>query len=131
MGVTYLLDTHVVLWLIGEPDRVPAHVRSSVADPSVAVLVSSVCAMEVATKTRIGRLPDVGLVAAWSRRVRDIGARELPLTTDAALTAGSMDWEHRDPFDRLLAAQAIHESATLVTADRAFLDLPAPRLLTW
>lgn len=131
MGVTYLLDTHVLLWLIGQPDRVPANVRQLLADIENRLLASVVSAMEIATKTRLGKLPDVGLLASWSRRLADIGADELVLTDAHAITAGSMTWNHRDPFDRLLAAQAIHESAVLVTVDRAFAGLPAPQTMTW
>lgn len=131
MGVTYLLDTHVLLWLLGDVDRVPTTVRQELGDRDHVLLVSAVSAMEVATKTRLGKLPEVGLLGAWSRRISDIGARELALTTEHALTAGGMGWAHRDPFDRLLVAQAIHEGATFVTVERAFDGLPAPRLLTW
>ncbi len=131
MGVRYLLDTHVVLWLIGEPSRVPVAIRDRLADREAELLVSSVSAMEVATKTRLGKLVDVGLLADWSRRMSDIGALELDLTSGPAITAGTMGWEHRDPFDRLLAAQAIHERAVLVTVDSVFKGLPAPNILTW
>lgn len=131
MGVSHLLDTHVLLWLLARPSRVPADVRDRLADRSSTLLVSSVSAMEVATKTRIGKLPDVGLVQAWSRRMDDLGAEELPLTADAALAAGTMDWSHRDPFDRMLAAQAVLEGAVLVSVDTAFHGLPGLRLLTW
>lgn len=131
MGVSHLLDTHVLLWIIGEPSRVPVRIRRRLADRETTLLVSSVSAMEVATKTRLGKLADVGLLDAWSRRVADIGATELDLTSDHAVTAGTMAWQHRDPFDRLLAAQAIHESAVLVTVDPVFAGLPAPSVLTW
>lgn len=131
MGVSHLLDTHVLLWLIGDPKRVPTKVRRRLAERDTPLLVSSVSAMEVATKTRLGKLPDVGLVEAWSRRVADIGATELDLTSSHAITAGTMAWAHRDPFDRLLAAQAIHEGAVLVTVDAIFTGLPAPSVLTW
>lgn len=127
----YLLDTHVLLWLLGQPERVPSHVRETLADPGANLLVSAVSAMEIATKTRIGKLPDVGVVQAWPRRLEDIGAVEVPLTGLHTTTAGSMPWAHRDPFDRLLASVAIHENAVLVTVDSAFLGLPAPTLLTW
>lgn len=127
----YLVDTHVFLWLVGSPDKVPETTHAALADPDNELLVSAVSAMEVATKTRLGKLPDSGLLATWERRVVEIGATDLPLATAAALTAGTMAWEHRDPFDRLLAAQAIHEAAVFVTVDRAFAHLSAPQVLTW
>lgn len=129
--MTYLLDTHVLLWLLGAPERVPDHVRDRLADLRTGLLVSAASALEVATKTRLGKLEDLGLVASWTRRVEELQATELGITSVHALTAGSMPWEHRDPFDRLLAAQAIHEGATLVTVDRAFRGLPAPQTLMW
>ncbi|AKU15537.1 type II toxin-antitoxin system VapC family toxin [Luteipulveratus mongoliensis] len=131
MGVSYLVDTHVLLWLLGSPDRVPAGVRETLSDPTVALHVSAASALEVATKTRTGKLQAVGLVESWDRRLSDIGVTELTVTSEHALMAGSMTWEHRDPFDRLLVAQAVIEGLVLVTVDRAMTGLPAPRVLTW
>lgn len=129
MGVTHLLDTHVLLWLIGDPGKLTDKVRSTLADRSNRLLVSAASAMEVATKTRIGKLSAPGLMESWSHRLADIGADELAVTSEHALLAGSMAWEHRDPFDRLLVAQGIVESAVLVTRDEAISGLPAPRIL--
>ena len=118
MGVSYLLDTHVFLWLLGDPLRVPPHVLEAVRQPRARLLVSAVSAFEVSTKHRIGKLPGVGpLLFDWDRRVAAMKAEELPLLTRHALLAGALEWEHRDPFDRLLVAQAIQEDATLVTSD--------------
>lgn len=132
MGVSYLLDTHVVLWLLGDPRAVPPDVQDTLADRSVELLVSAVSAMEVATKVRLGKL-DVAhtLVSTWPARIREIGAVPLSLSTEAALLAGQLSWAHRDPFDRLLAAQAIEGNLVLVTVDTALLALPGLRTLTW
>jgi PIN domain nuclease of toxin-antitoxin system len=127
----FLLDTHVVLWLIGQPDRVPPSVREALAEPTRPLLVSAISALEVATKVRNGRLHLPGLVEGWRHRVGDIGATELPVTAEHALLAGSMPWHHRDPFDRTLVSQAIIEGATFVTVDCDIVQLPAPRVLTW
>lgn len=126
--MTYLLDTHVVLWLVGEPGRLSDHAVQTLADRRNKLLVSAASALEVATKVRLGKLPAPGLVDSWSQRVIDIGAEDLEVTSHHALLAGSMAWEHRDPFDRLLVAQGIVESAILVTRDRAMSSLPAPRV---
>lgn len=84
--------------------------------------------VEVATKVRLGKLDAAAtLVSTWERRVEDIDAELLDLTTAHALHAGSMPWAHRDPFDRLLAAQAIVENVILVTTDAAFTTLPGVR----
>ncbi|MGC5628498.1 type II toxin-antitoxin system VapC family toxin [Georgenia sp. Z1344] len=132
MGVNHLLDTHVLLWLLAAPHRVPEHVRDALADRGSGLVVSAVSAMEVSTKHRLGRLTEAeGLLAGWSPRVAEIGATELPLETDAALLAGRLDWAHRDPFDRLLVAQAMTENLVLVSVDRAVTGFPGLRTLTW
>ena len=132
MGVTFLLDTHVFLWLLGAPARVAAHVREELADRANPLLVSAVSAMEVATKVRLGKLPAARhQVSSWSERVADVGAQELDLTTHQALLAGRLDWGHRDPFDRLLVAQALALNATLVTDDNALHGIPTLRSLGW
>jgi len=118
---TYLLDTHVVLWLLAEPDSIDASTRETLANPENSLAVSAASAMEVATKVRLGKLPSpyAALAQAWGARVLDLRARELAITSEHAILAGSLTWEHRDPFDRFLAAQAIIENVTLVTRDSA------------
>lgn len=128
----YLLDTHVVLWLLGDPRAVPSEVQDTLADRSLELLVSAVSAMEVATKVRLGKL-DVArmLVSTWAARIHEIGAVPWSLSTDAALLAGQLNWEHRDPFDRLLTAQTIESNLVLVTVDPALLGLIGLRTLSW
>jgi PIN domain nuclease of toxin-antitoxin system len=130
--VTYLLDTHVLLWLLGEPDRIPADVLAALARRDNDLLTSSVSAMEVATKVRLGKLDNARhLVETWSARVREIDADELSLSAQHALLGGSMSWGHRDPFDRLLVAQALVENVVLVSTDSVMSSVPGLRLLTW
>jgi PIN domain nuclease of toxin-antitoxin system len=82
--------------------------------------VSAASAWEIATKHRVGRLPAGGLIVRrWEQIVHQLGASELPITSEHGLLAGGFDAPNRDPFDRLLAAQAIVEGARLVTADGA------------
>lgn len=131
MGVKHLVDTHVLLWLLSTPDRIAETVRSALADRSNPLLVSAASALEISTKVRLGKLDAVDLTATLRRRLDDIGADVLPITVEHALLAGSMSWTHRDPFDRLLVAQASVEDATLVTVDAAIVGLPMPRILTW
>ena len=130
MGVTYLLDTHVVLWLLGAPSRIAPARREQLGDPANRLLVSAVSALEVATKTRLGRL-DIGrtLVPTWSARIVEIAAEELSISTAHAVLAGSMQWEHRDPFDRLLVAQALTEGVPLVTVDAVMTQVPGLRVV--
>lgn len=131
MGVKYLLDTHVLLWLYAEPQRVPDRVRSALSDTENELVVSAVSALEVATKVRLGKLDAPGLLDSWVRRTEQIGAALLPIGTGHALLAGRMEWPHRDPFDRLLIAQATIEGLVLVTVDPALRALPTPPVLTW
>jgi PIN domain nuclease of toxin-antitoxin system len=130
MGVTYLLDTHVFLWLLSEPERLPENLREDLADPHTTLLVSAVSAMEVATKARIGKLSQALYLAdpvVWAAKLDQIGADPLPLTTEEALYAGSNPWPHRDPWDRLLAAQAVIRNVPLVTADADLTAAPGVR----
>ena len=83
--------------------------------------------MEVATKVRLGKLPEAEKLVtstAWLAALRRLRAEELAITTAHSLAAGSLDWPHRDPFDRLLAAQAILEQVPLVSIDPVFSTLP-------
>jgi PIN domain nuclease of toxin-antitoxin system len=131
VGVKHLLDTHVLLWLLSTPDRVPEPIRRSLADRSNPLLVSAATALEISTKVRLGKLHAAEVTTTLPRRLADISAEALPITLEHAVLAGSMSWEHRDPFDRLLVAQATLEDATLVTVDAAIASLPVPRILTW
>lgn len=132
MGMSFLLDTHIVLWLVGEPGKIPADILEPLGDPTNRLVVSAASAMEVATKVRLGRLDAAtGLVHGWRDRIAEIGAEELTISSEHAILAGSMSWSHRDPFDRLLVAQALRENLTLVTVDRAILHLPGVPTSTW
>lgn len=127
----FLLDTHVLLWLLSEPGHVPTTVRDRLADRGNGLLVSAASALEISTKIRIGKLDAADLPTTLSGRVSRMGASTLPISFEHALLAGAMVWDHRDPFDRLLIAQATIENATLVTVDRVLAALPAPRVLSW
>jgi PIN domain nuclease of toxin-antitoxin system len=120
MGVTVLLDTHALIWALAEVDRLSPTARNTIADPANTILVSSVSAWEIATKHRLGRLPEAeSIVHSYCRHVATLGAIELPMTAEHALLAGSLPGQHRDPFDRMLAAQALIEGIAIVTLDAA------------
>ncbi len=127
----HLVDTHVLLWLLSAPERISESVRDALADRSNPLLVSAASALEITTKVRLGKLGAAELTTTLARRLEGIGADVLPITLDHAVLAGSMSWPHRDPFDRLLVAQATIEDAILVTVDAAIINLPVPRILTW
>ena len=131
MGVTHLVDTHILLWLFSEPNRIPEYVRDVLADRTNPLLVSSASALEIGAKVRLGKLQAPGLVQTLPARLSALAATSLPITVDHALLAGSISWAHRDPFDRLLVAQATLEDATFVTVDKTIASLPVLRVLTW
>ncbi|MEX1324996.1 MAG: type II toxin-antitoxin system VapC family toxin [Synechococcaceae cyanobacterium] len=124
-----LLDTHALLWWLAEPERLSAAVLAALGDPAQQVFVSSASAWEIATKHRLGRLPsaDVLLQEGWNL-LQSQGFVPLPVSWRHGLRAGSYALEHRDPFDRLLAAQAELDDLTLVTLDPALAAFPCRRL---
>lgn len=125
-----LLDTHAVLWAINEPGRLSAAARGAIVDLANDLLVSAASGWELATKHRLGRLPEAeALLQTYERQVLRLGARQLDISTADALLAGRLEWAHRDPFDRMLAAQALGGSFTLVTTDPAFAELASLRIL--
>lgn len=112
-----LLDTHVALWWADDPAFLLPAAQSAIADPTNVVWFSAASAWELAIKTRAGKLAlDVGHFVALSTRN---GIRLLGIGVDDAIAAGSLDWPHRDPFDRMLVAQAQRQNCVLVTRDRA------------
>jgi PIN domain nuclease of toxin-antitoxin system len=116
--LSVLLDTHVVLWAFASPDRLSPAVHALLQNPRTDVLVSAVSAWEIATKYRLGKLPSAErIVTGYLGHLKTLGARELPITSAHALAAGLFAVEHRDPFDRMLASQAIAEGIPLITAD--------------
>ena len=115
-----LLDTHMVFWWMLEASRVSPEARAAI-ETAEAVYVSAVSAWEMATKVRIGKWPEVeGLSKEFSAYVRNEDFSELSITVAHANLAGSLIGAHRDPFDRLLAAQALLEGLTLLSVDPQF-----------
>jgi PIN domain nuclease of toxin-antitoxin system len=112
-----LLDTHVLIWALAEPRRLKAGVREIILDRANDVLFSAASIWEIAIKAALGRA-DFGVspqeIAAEALA---IGLTELPVRSDAAARVAQLAPHHRDPFDRLLIAQALVEPARLYTAD--------------
>jgi len=116
--VNLLLDTHAYLWWLSDSSRLGRLARHSIADPEALVFVSAASIWEAAVKSHLGRL-DVEAADL----VAEIGANdfeELPISASHAQRAGSLPPHHRDPFDRMLVAQAQSESLRLVSRDPVF-----------
>ena len=112
-----LLDTHVFLWLLTEPERLGQQ-REDVEDPRHELLVSAASSWEIAVKYALGRLPLPEPPAEYvPERIRRIGATAVPVEHTHALAVATLPALHRDPFDRLLVVQAGALGATLLTAD--------------
>lgn len=124
-----LLDTHALVWAVGDPARLGDSARRLIQDRNTDLLISAATAWEIATKVRIGRFPDGELfVDRWSEVLQRLQAREMAITAEHAMFAGSLDWPHRDPFDRVIAAQSLLERVPLLSADTAFAGLPGLRV---
>lgn len=114
-----ILDTHMLLWWLGDLPDLSEAARARLASPATVISVSAVSLFEIETKRRLGKLdaPEEVLTAVQAE-----GFGLLPLSAAAGVAAGALDWSHRDPFDRLLVAQARELGAPLLTADRRILD---------
>ncbi len=116
-----LFDTHALAWWLLDDIRLSVKVRTLIIDPDCEVWVSAVSAFEIATKYRIGKWPEAGAIANnFEAAVTTENFRVLDLTAAHAKMAGLMAGEHRDPFDRLIAAQAMVEKLPVATGDPAF-----------
>ena len=121
-----LLDTHILLWAATEPKRLPIDVRLSIADPNVEPLFSSASIWEIVIKRGLGRDDFQIDPNVFRRRMLDNGYAELPIKSEHALAVGRLPPIHKDPFDRILIAQATAEGVTLLTADPVIAQYPGP-----
>lgn len=116
-----LLDTHTLLWAAYRKELLSAHAKRIIEAKSNELVVSAASAWEVATKFRLGRLPNAQILANdFVGVVREAGYTLLSITPEHALRAGRLPGSHKDPFDRMLAAQAIHENMPIVSNDPCF-----------
>lgn len=116
----FLLDTHTLLWWLFDDPKLSGSVREIVADPENEIYVSSASAWEISTKYRLGKLPSarelVRDIATW---VQKAGFTELPVLIAHAQRAGSWPQPHRNPFDRMLAAQSALDELPVISRDPA------------
>ncbi len=124
-----LLDTCTFLWIVGGAPELSARAREAFADPGNEVYLSSASAWEIAVKHRLGRLPLPEAPDRFVPRARDAhGIDRLDIDEAAALHVARLPDLHRDPFDRILVAQALLGGFVLVTPDEALRQSPAPTL---
>jgi PIN domain nuclease of toxin-antitoxin system len=116
-----LLDTNALLWLVTAPEKVSPTAREMLSEPTTDVAVSAASAWEIAIKTRLGRLDGDPLLSAWSEILADMSATEIPIDSGDAILAGRLPWDHRDPFDRVIVAQAARRNLTIATRDTQIL----------
>ena len=125
----YLLDTHCWLWMQTEPERFDAHLLAALESSASSKFLSAASAWEIAIKYAIGRLPLPEPPAEYvPERMRLNQVRALPITPAHALAVAALPHHHRDPFDRILVAQARIEGLTLITADKVLERYDAPIL---
>ena len=119
-----LLDTHVVLWWLVDDQTLSAELKATI-DEEVDVFVSAATIWEVAIKQRLGKIT---APSDLPERIRDSELANLPITSDHAIAAGRLPLIRRDPFDRMLVAQAQTERLTLVTRDKSLHEYQVPLL---
>lgn|SRR5208337_2733093 len=121
-----LLDTHLLLWAANEPKRLPKAARVLIEDSENDLLFSAASLWEITIKRSLGRA-DFRVDARLLRRgLLDNGYTELPITSEHAVNVDHLPSTHKDPFDRILVAQATVEGITLLTNDRKLMGYPGP-----
>lgn len=120
----FLLDTHLLLWAAGEPKRLSKAVRSLLEDTDNELLFSAASLWEVAIKSALGRKDFRVEVRLLRRGLLDNGYSELPIVSDHVVAIESLPPIHKDPFDRVLVAQATVEGITLLTNDPVVAQYP-------
>jgi len=121
-----LLDTHLLLWAAGMPERLPAEARRLVADPRNEPLFSAASLWEIVIKQSLGREDFQADARVLRRGLLDNGYAELTITSEHAVAIAGLPSIHKDPFDRLLVAQSMVEGIVLLTADSLVARYPGP-----
>lgn len=122
----FLLDTQLLLWAAGQPAKLPRSARKLIDDSSNELLFSAASIWEVAIKNTLGREDFRADARLLRRGLLDNGYIELPISSQHAASIDSLPPLHKDPFDRMLVAQAVSEGITLLTRDAQLARYPAP-----
>jgi len=124
-----LLDTHALIWWLAGDEALSRRAREAIADEVNEIAISAASAMEISKKFRIGKLPGAALLAQnFEEIIAEQGFGELPISVHHARLAGEMNIAHKDPFDRLLIAQAQTEGMVLVSNEELFEGFAIKRL---
>lgn len=121
-----LLDTHLLLWAAGQPERLSKQARRLLSDPGNELLFSAASLWEIAIKRNLGRADFKVEPRLLRRGLLDNGYRELAITSAHVLELDALPAHHKDPFDRILVAQALSEGITLLTVDPMVAKYPGP-----
>ena len=121
-----LLDTHLLLWASGQPDRLPKTARTMIESPDTTLLFSPASLWEISIKQGLGRADFQVDPRLLRRGLMDNGYQEVFITSEHTVAIDSLPPIHKDPFDRLLIAQAIVEGVILMTADQTVARYPGP-----
>lgn len=129
MAMKVLLDTHVLLWALVEPKKLSPTAIEILQDSQNTIVVSAASAWEVAIKYALGRIPEARMVVeGYHHHLRVLRAEELTISSAHAIKAGTFDAKHRDPFDRILAAQSLAEGLPLLSKDQIFEEFDVPAI---
>ncbi len=126
--IRLLLDSHALIWAFSDSNRLSLPARSAI-ESATEIYVSAASVWELTTKYRIGKLPSVAnFIPDMEKNLRDLGLRDLPVSIQHAKTAGLLPGTHKDPFDRMLIAQALLEKLSLVSNEALFDDYGVKRI---
>jgi PIN domain nuclease of toxin-antitoxin system len=114
--VKFLLDTHLLLWWLSNSQLLPEEARDLISNPNNTIFVSAVSLWEVWLKSSVGKLR---VPSGFTQKLASEPFEALPLRAEHTQGVAMLEWHHRDPFDRMLIAQATSENLVLLTADRA------------
>jgi PIN domain nuclease of toxin-antitoxin system len=128
--VKVLIDTHIFLWMLDDVEKISADARAVLEDIHTEVCISPATFYEIGYKCRIGKLRGYDEVAKnMSRLVTRMNLLTLDITSAHAMKAAGLEWAHRDPFDRILAGQALDENLLFLTEDKMFEDVQGLKTL--